>query len=148
MGSQNHHYVPQFLLANWCSADGRLTIARRVRGKLVFDRHAPEYTGFEPDLYTIASLGDDKKHWVETEVMAKLVDDPSAKCLARILSGEIDQLDANQRSVWARFIMAQWMRTPDRIAWLRRVSNDELSREFEKDTEAYLVAEGDAPEAT
>ena len=71
--TEDHHYVPQFWLKRWCGTDGRLTVFRRIAGCVVANRHAPKHTAYEPNLYTIESLPDDRQ-WVETNLMSRGVD--------------------------------------------------------------------------
>ena len=41
--------------------------------RVVIDWHTAEYTAFEPHLYSISALPEDR-YWVEREVMSKRVD--------------------------------------------------------------------------
>jgi hypothetical protein len=143
-----HHHVPQFLLAGWCGKDGRLTVYTQRRGRIVTDPHTPEHTAFEHDLYAISALPEDERHWVEREVMGKAVDGPASTMLKRLLAGELTKLDSEDRSAWARFIMAQWLRSPEGIAKLRRTGSEIIMSELERNPEEYAAARGDAPEGT
>jgi hypothetical protein len=39
--------------------------------------------------------------------MSKFVDEPASNIRKRLLAGELRQLDSRDRTVWARFMMAQ-----------------------------------------
>ena len=70
---KKHHHVPQFLLEGWRRVDGRLAVYSRMVNRVVIDWHTAEYTAFEPHLYSISALPEDR-YWVEREVMSKRVD--------------------------------------------------------------------------
>lgn len=140
---KNHHHVPQFLLAGWCRHDGRLAVYSRAGGRAVIDWHRPEYTAFEPHLYSIHALPESDRQWVEREIMTKAVDDPASKVLRRLCAGELHALDQDERSSWTRLILAQWMRTPTMIERLRRDGREALLRELQRDPHEYLAVRGD-----
>lgn len=50
-----HHYVPQFLLRRWCDAQGRVQSFKVVNGNVAANALAPEYTGYEDDLYAVGT---------------------------------------------------------------------------------------------
>ena len=106
--------MPEFLQKGWCRQDGRVAVCSRKAvysrkaGRVVIDWRTPEHTGFEGNLYSISALPEDRE-WVEREVMAKRVDGPAAPILKRLLAGD---LNADNRTVWGRFMMAQWCRSP------------------------------------
>lgn len=145
---KKHHHVPQFLLDRWARQDGKLAVYSRKNGRLVVDWHAPEYTAFERELYSITALPKEDKQWVEREVMSKAVDGPAAKILQRLLTGELPRFDEMDRSTWTRFILAQWIRSPERIAELRKVGREALLKALESDPDEYLAIKGDSPYQT
>jgi hypothetical protein len=53
MTDQDHHYLPQFHLEQWCDANGNVGVFSRPHaGKLVFStKLTPKGTGYEPNLY-------------------------------------------------------------------------------------------------
>jgi hypothetical protein len=144
---KNHH-VPQFLLAGWCGKDGRLVVYTRRRERIAFDWHTPEHTGFEIDLYAVSALPEKDRHWVEREIMTKNVDGPASAVLKQLLAGELRKLDSDGRSAWARFMMAQWLRTPEMIAKLRRDGRTVMVQHLEANPEEYREAFADSPHAT
>lgn len=138
---KNHHHVPQFLLNGWCRADGRVAVYSRKANRLVIDWRAPEHTAFEPQLYTISALPADRE-WVEREVMSKQVDGPTAPILKRLLAGELKRFDSDDRTAWARFLMAQWYRSPEMIAKLRQGGREAMLRALEASPEEYQALRG------
>jgi Protein of unknown function (DUF4238) len=145
---KRHHYVGQFLLEGWRGTDGKLGVYSRKAGRLVYDRHTPKHTAYEMNLYTIQAFPAADRQWVEKEVMSKLVDEPASKVLKRLIAGELRQLNGDERSAWARFMMAQWVRTPEELAKLYKQCGDILRANLDANPEEYLAARGDAPEPT
>lgn len=143
-----HHYVTQFLLSQWCRDDGRLAVYSRKNDQLVTDWLSPKHTGFERNLYSISALPANDQQWVERKIMSEQVDGPAASVFQRLLNGELSQLNSDERSAWVRFILAQWIRTPDAINSLRKNSEIALIAALEKDPEEYAEIRGDAPETT
>lgn len=145
---KNHHHVPRFLLAEWAGVDGKLTVYSRKAGGIAISRRSPKNTAFEPNLYSLQSLAEGDQQWVETEIMSKVIDGPAAAVHARLLKGELAELDSDERSIWARFLMAQWWRSPDWIARMRRDSRASLLKALKDKPEEYEAARGDAKEGT
>lgn len=142
---EKHHHVPQFYLAGWAGDDGRVTVYSRQNGRVVASRRAPKHTAFEPRLYTIESLPPQDQQWVEREVMSRAVDGPAAHVLTRLVEGKLREFDSDDRSAWARFIMAQWLRSPEAVAGLRAKGRASVLHALEKNPEEYLAAKGDSP---
>lgn len=75
MAEQKHHYIPEFYLEQWTSADGRLVeFCRRPRRKkeIVIARHTyPGGTGYERGLYSITGMPDDLKDIVENKYLSQ-----------------------------------------------------------------------------
>jgi uncharacterized protein DUF4238 len=142
---KKHHYFPQFLLAGWCGSDDRLAVYARKGERLIIDRHAPAHTGYEPHHYTIQALPDADRQFVEREVISR-VDQPAAAVLKRLLTGELRKLDSDDRTNWARFMLAQWLRSPEEIAKMRQQGREILLTEMERNPEEYLALRGSAPE--
>lgn len=144
---KHHHHVPQFLLGGWCRADGRVAVYSRKASRLVIDWRTPKHTGYEPHLYSISSLLEDRE-WVEREVMSKHVDGPAAPILARLLAGDLKNFNSDDRTAWARFVMAQWWRSPDMIAKLRQGGREAMMRALEANPEQYEALRGTSPHST
>jgi hypothetical protein len=145
---KKHHHVAQFLLSAWCGTDGKLAVYARKGNRLVINRHTPEHTAYELNLYTIQALPEADRQWVEREVMSKAVDEPASKIHKRLLAGELAKFDSDDRTDWARFMLAQWLRSPEEIANLRREGREIILKELERDQDEYLAVKGNAPEGT
>lgn len=145
---KNHHHVPRFLLAPWAGADGKVAVyVRRSKG-IVVNRLAPKNTAFEPHLYSLPSLPEEDREFVEIEIMSKAIDGPAALVHSRLLKGELDRLGSDERSTWTRFLQAQWWRDPATIARMRADSRAVLTKALEDRPEEYLAIKGDAKEGT
>jgi Protein of unknown function (DUF4238) len=142
--AKKHHHVPQFLLEGWCRADGRVAVYFRKANRVLIDWRTPEHTGCEPHLYSISALPDDRE-WVEREVMSKRVDGPAAPILKRLLAGDLKNFDSDDRTAWARFLMAQWWRSPEMIAKLQQGGCETMLRALEANPEEYETLLGGSP---
>jgi hypothetical protein len=145
---KRHHYVGRILLDGWRGADGKLAVYTRKHDRLIVDRHTPKHTAYEMNLYTIEAFSEADRQWVEKEVMNNLVDEPASKILKRLLAGDLRKLTSEDRSVWARFMMAQWLRSPEELMKLRKQCAHILHENLDADPEEYFAARGDAPEKT
>jgi hypothetical protein len=126
----------------------RLAVYSNRDRRVVVDWHTPEHTAFESNLYEIAALPKKDRQWVERELMSKAVDDPASKILKRLLAGELKHLNSDDRTVWTRFMLAQWWRSPEVISQLRREGRSALLRALEANPEEYQAARGEATEST
>jgi hypothetical protein len=100
------------------------------------------------NLYTIEAFPEADRQWVEKGVMSKLVDDAAAKVHKRLLAGELGKLNSDERTAWARFMMAQWLRSPHEMRKLRKQGAEILRANMDAAPEEYLAARGEAPEET
>src|SRR3954447_2993210 len=106
----NHHHVPQFLLAGWCGADGRLTVYSRRAGRIVVNQRSPKHTGFEPHLYSVPALHPKDRNTIERGMM-RTIDKMGADILRRLIAGEVDSLGEDDRVSWTLFMEAQIWRS-------------------------------------
>ena len=141
---KKHHHVPQFLLEGWCRADGRVAVYSRKANRVVIDWRTPEHTAFEPHLYSISALPEDRE-WVEREVMSKRVDGPAAPILKRLLASDLKNFNSDDRTAWARFLMAQWWRSPEIIAKLRQGGRETMLQALEANPLEYEALRGSSP---
>ncbi len=147
-----HHFVPQFLLSKWAggNADTTLEVFRLDLHKLVSDRHTPEHTGYEPDLYalTVPHVSGMGKH--DNEVLfLKQIDDKAAKVLAVMEIGGLRALTADDRSHWALFLMSLRVRQPSVISGIVSESTEGLFRKsLERNPSEYeKLRQEDAPDS-
>ena len=73
--SQDHHYVPQFLLRGWCNNNGKLTVYSRRQGRVVISERNPRGTGFESDLYTYDHVSGEERHTIGRDFMTPGIDE-------------------------------------------------------------------------
>jgi Protein of unknown function (DUF4238) len=104
--SQDHHYIPQFLLRGWCNQNGRLTVYSRRQGRVVTSERNPRGTGFESNLYTYDQVSGEKRHMIETDFMTPHIDTPAASIVQKILNREFCKLTLDERSDFAYFILS------------------------------------------
>lgn len=114
-----HHYIPQFLLAQWAVNDGKLLrFLRPIPGKIVTKLVTPAEIGYEKHLYATPGLPAEKAQQIEQHFMSRL-DAQAAEALQLLLQGKAHQMPQKQRSAWSRFIMSQWFRTPDGLRYFK-----------------------------
>lgn len=128
-----HHYVPQFLLRRWCDAQGRLQSFRVVRGHVAANALAPEYTGYEDDLYALGAnpQGVEQDH-LEKRLFGP-IDSDAAVALGKIERREV--ITPKDKIAWAFFLNSLRVRKPDVLSHFRNEGMAMLK--------AFL-AEGDA----
>lgn len=112
-----HHYVPQFLLRRWRDAAGRLQSFKVLNGRVVSNALAPEYTGYEDDLYALGdnALGIKQDH-LEKHLFSPIDND------AAVTLGKIERREAitpDDKIAWAFFLNSLRLRKPDVIEHLR-----------------------------
>lgn len=114
-----HHYIPQFLLAQWAVNDCKLwRFLRPIPGKIVTKLVAPAEIGYEKHLYATPGLPAEKAQQVEQHFMSRL-DAQAAEAHQLLLQGKAHQMPQKQRSAWSRFIMSQWFRTPNGLRYFK-----------------------------
>jgi hypothetical protein len=134
---QDHHYVPQFLLRQWCTQDGCLTVYRRPRDQVVTSRRNPKGTGYETNLYSLDQVPSAGKHVIEKNFMTPGIDTPASLVAAKILAGGFEKLSSDERSDFSRFILSLRARHPDAVALVKEVGHKALITELERDPEEY-----------
>jgi len=113
-----HHFIPQFLLAEWTDGDALLRYWRNRLGEIECSPASPKSVCVERDLYKTIGFPPEHAQQMETLFM-QVVDDGAAKVHAQLLSGEIASLSDAQCSDWGRFVMSLWFRTPLDMRGLR-----------------------------
>lgn len=128
-----HHYVPQFLLRRWCDTQGRVQSFRVVNGHVAAKALAPEYTGYEDDLYAVGAnqVGVEEDH-LEKRLFGPIDSD------AAVALGKIERREAitpDEKIAWAFFLNSLRVRKPDVLGHLRAEGMAMLKA---------LLAQGDA----
>lgn len=141
MDDQNHHYVPQFYLRQWADQDGRVPHYRWVNGRAVFSRRAPEYIGYETNLYAAEHVPPEHRHLAERGFFSTL-DDRAARIHARLVNQEKFTFTAAERTEWAIFLAAANARTPDNVAGIKRMTEDVLRKQLNENPKEVEKALG------
>src|SRR3989344_3504285 len=144
---KRHHFVPKFLLKNWCDVQGRLVLYRKVHnGKVVRDRVAAKSVGYEDDLYTFEELGPDATI-IETKLMSPL-DDRAGKIFASLIEGGGHELSEPEMIWWSHFLLSMIMRTPESVKSLKAVALEMWDAPNAKIQADYLNLKTDNDPAT
>ena len=114
---KRHHFVPSFLLRHW-ERDGQLTVYSWVGGKVTARPRPAGSVGFEEHLYSTLDDAGERDATIETELMERQVDTPGSLVHSRLI--ERDVLTPDDRVTWARFLVAQFLRTPRAVSVLRQ----------------------------
>ena len=72
----------------------------------------PKNTGYEPKLYSPPGHPPGKEQILETEFMAKAVDEPASKALAALIDGDASSMTDELRIAWTRFLIAMNSQPP------------------------------------
>nr|WP_281288893.1 DUF4238 domain-containing protein [Sphingomonas xanthus] len=112
-----HHYVPQFLLRRWSNANGKLYVFAMCNGRLVCSERAPEYTGFEHDLYAVIAnaIG------LSEDVLERKLFGPIDKNASKVLE-KLEQhapISEDEHIAWTFFLSSLRVRQPDVLDFLR-----------------------------
>jgi hypothetical protein len=129
-----HHYVPEFYLKQWADPDGRVPHYRWLNGRAVFGRRAPEYIGFEHDLYAREHVPPEERHKVETDFFAVL-DSKAAIIHGRLMRQERFTFTAEERQDWAVFLAAANARTPDMVEFIKKSCDATLREKLNENPE-------------
>jgi len=136
-----HHYVPQFLLRRWTNAAGKLRIFMIRNRRFVCKERAPEYTGFEYDLYSVITNAFGLSKHVLEENFFKPIDSSAAKVLQKIERHEV--ITADEHISWTFFLSSLRTRQPDTLEFLRTDGMKLLTKFLRERDTATLAA--DAP---
>ena len=115
-----NHYIPRTYLRRWAAdEDGKLCQHTCIRGRIMAKRVYPAETGYAVDLYTLADLPPENRHFVE-DVLFKRVDQDAANGLDLFLANDIDAgVNAAKITGWSRFLMSLLHRQPAKIESLK-----------------------------
>ncbi|MBN9091647.1 MAG: DUF4238 domain-containing protein [Reyranella sp.] len=141
---EEHHYLPQFLLAPWCGEDGMLTaFSKPYQDKVVARRYAPSAVAKRANLYTYIGMPEGKAQVLETVFFQK-VDHEGALALQAAFANGANTITRDQRAQLAVFLMSLRVRHPDAIAMIRKEGAEGLVAALDRDPEE-AVAAGLAP---
>jgi hypothetical protein len=130
--SIRHHYIPVFYTRRWCTSDGRLCEYSRPRDKIYDQRVAPKTTGFQDRLYEMKGVPQLIAQRIEDDFMS-FVDNHAAAALG-VLETDPAKINGDQKhkSAWSLFLISLIMRTPEDVAALIGIWEDDWERDFGK----------------
>jgi hypothetical protein len=118
--SKKHHFIPVFHLKQWTDP-GTKKLIRHCRygsGPPDIRKLFPSEVGFENHLNTLnPNLIDrqvDNPAVVEDQ-LARIVDDPAARVLIKMLEEGVDSLKNEERKTWAGYVLSLLERHPRRL---------------------------------
>ncbi|NTX19420.1 DUF4238 domain-containing protein [Burkholderia cepacia] len=129
---RNHHFVPRFLLEEWAGADRKLTYFNwRRGGELHVGRCGPRGVGAEEHLYSQRQASGEMDPEIEVDVFGKIVDTPGSLVHKKLLAGELNRLTTQEEKAWSNFLVAQMIRVPSMVQYLRDRGRQLLLRDIE-----------------
>lgn len=117
---RNHHYVPRFLLEEWAGADRKLTYFNwRADGVLHGGRCGSRGVGAEEHLYSQRLASGEMDPVIEVDVFGAIVDTPGSLVHKKLLADQLNQLTVEEEKIWSNFLVAQMIRVPSMVQYLR-----------------------------
>jgi hypothetical protein len=131
-----HHYVPQFLLKRWTNPDGKVQVIAVRNGRVISKARAPEYTGYENQLYAVVAnamgLAEDV---LERQVFAP-IDSDAARVLEKLEAH--DPITQDDHIAWTFFLSSLRIRQPDVLEFLRTKGIERLRADLADRDKATL----------
>lgn len=135
---KKHHFIPQFLLAEWAVNDGKLWRFTRPYGsKIARKLVAPAEIGYERLLYTTPGIPAEYAQQFEAKFLSPL-DSRAAQAHKMLLRDEPIVWTQPLRSDWTRFLSSLLFRTPENLADYKQAIGLLLSRDTPELRAAYL----------
>lgn len=137
---KKHHFIPQFLLAEWAVNNGKLWRFTRPYGsKIAKKLVAPAEVGYERLLYTTPGIPDEFSQQFEAKFLSP-VDSRAAKSHKILMQNEPIVWTQPTRSDWTRFLGSLFFRTPENLAAYKEAIGLLLSADTPERRAAYLQA--------
>lgn len=134
---RDHHFIPVFYLKGWVNEQEKLIeYSRPYRNRFVAKPVGPRATGFQTDLYAFDECPPELAQYLEAEFL-KRADDLAARALQKLLAGDLRPWTNELRSAWSRFTMNFFIRHPDPLAEIKRVTHDNWLRQDEVTRREY-----------
>lgn len=134
---KKHHFIPQFLLAEWAGADGKLWRFTRPYGdKIAKKRVSPAEIGYERFLYTTPGIPEEHAQQFEARFLSP-VDSRAANAHKALLSNQAINWTLPVRSDWTRFLGSLFFRTPENLAAYKEAISALLRQDTPKLAAAY-----------
>lgn len=124
----DHHYVPRFYLSRWAGEDGKICRYSIPFGtEIKTERVSPKGTAFEPHLYNFLEGSPDSSQNLELDLM-KQIDNDAAIVLEKLEMGTIPAKTSPLRKSWAKFLIAQLLRSPEDVEQLKYSVEEEWTK--------------------
>ncbi|MHC2255737.1 hypothetical protein ACVILK_005429 [Bradyrhizobium embrapense] len=135
--SIRHHYIPVFYSKRWCDGDGKICEYSRPRDKIYDRRVVPKGTGFQDQLYETKGVPKLIAQRIEDDFMSS-VDNHAAEAL-KLLETDAPKINGDQKhkSAWSLFLLSLLMRTPEDVAALVGIWDDDWERDLPVLREQY-----------
>lgn len=137
-----HHFVPRFLLQEWAGIDNRLTVFRWAGGRLLDSRCSPKAVAKVRHLYSLNRASEAPDVRLERGFFGPKLDDLAAPIHRLLLTQGVESVGKEQRVDWSRFLLAQMIRVPSSMKFIR-----ELGRDFMLDQFRLMATNAGRPEA-
>lgn len=148
-GFKQQHYVPAFLLKHWHSpTDHKLTQFRWANEQVRTNRHSAKHVAKARHLYSTLRSADQPDTALERDYMTPHVDTPASVVHAAMLQDGVGSMTPEQAQIWARFLVAQMLRVPDKVEQIRIRGREILMAGLDEEPEEYDAIRGNAPEET
>jgi hypothetical protein len=138
----HHHFVPRFLLEEWAGADRKLTVFRWAGGRLLESRCSPKAVAKVQHLYSLNRSSREPDVQLEKAFFGPQLDGLAAPIHRLLLTSGVAAVSNEQRVDWSRFLLAQMIRVPAPMAFIRRLGRDHVLEQFRR-----MAANAGRPEA-
>jgi hypothetical protein len=125
---RKHHYIPQFLLANFTNEEGVLWTYDTEQKKSW--QSTPRTTGFERDLYAVTTKDEERDFGLFEKALASAIDEPGADAISGLLKRQ--HLGPERFANFLGFVAAQMQRTPASFERLTATIGPSMQETFER----------------
>jgi len=121
--SKKHHYLPEFYLAAWCGADGRLERYVNRNGTIHTRRFPPGQVGYRNDLYRLLSATVTDRTVLERNHFEQL-DSNAALAINRLRIDKSPRLSEVEKEAITRFVLSLPARSPSGIEMGQQIARE------------------------
>ena len=120
------HYVPVFLLREWenSSGDGKLICYKWANSKFLSNSLKAKSSAAMKHIYSVSRCSGGKDVQIERDFLGPEIDEPAASVHKKLISDRLKEMSPIEKEDWARFLVAQLLRTPDMIDKFRNGGRD------------------------
>jgi len=135
---KKHHFIPQFLLAEWAVNEGKLwRLTRPFGDKVATKLVSPAEIGYERFLYMTPGIPEEFAQQFEAKFLSP-VDSRAADAHKLLLQPEPIIWTRPLRSDWTRFLGSLFFRTPENLAAYKEAIGTLLNKDTPEQRAAYL----------